>query len=449
MTLTVPDRHSPAPTYGSVWKVAWPIIIANSATPLLGLVDTVIIGHLGAAAPLAAIAVGTLIFNFLYMGFGFLRMGTTGFTAQALGAGDEAEVRASVMRAGLLGGGIGLALIALQWPIAALAFPLLDAGPQVEPLARAYFFIRIWGAPAVLIHFALIGWFIGLQKTRWSLALQIWLNSVNILLDVLFVVGLEWGVAGVATGTLIAEISTVFLGLILVRRHTRRRKAPRRPLDPAFLLAPAALRRILSVNGDIFIRTLCLIFAIAWFTAQGAREGETILAANYILLQFIVFSAFFLDGFAFAAEALVGSAIGAGERNHLTRAVTLSTHWAAATAALLTLGLAVFGAAIIDVLTTAEAVRAEARRFLPWAVAVPIVSVWCFQFDGIFIGATRTADMRNMMALSLAFYIAAWFVLAPVFGNHGLWAAFTLFFAVRGITLALRYPRLVNDAFPA
>jgi len=430
-------------SYGKVWGVAWPIIIANSSTPMLGLVDTAIIGHIGAAAPLGGIALGTLIFNFLYWGFGFLRMGTTGFTAQAVGAKDEAEIRASLGRATLIALGFGLIIVIGQIPIAGAAFALLDGGETVEALGRGYFNIRIWSAPATLLHLVFIGWFIGLQKTRWSLALLLWLNGVNIVADIVFVVFLGWGVEGVAAGTLLAEISTVLLGFLLIFLHLRSRPPSRTKLTFTLLSDRAALKRLLSVNGDIFIRTLCLAFSLAWFVAKGAETGDVTLAANFVLFQFIFFSAFFLDGFAFAAEALVGSATGARSATTLKDTVKLSTHLAFGTAVLVSLSFGIFGVFTIDALTSVEAVRLEAYRFLPWVVALPIISVWCFQFDGIFIGATRTADMRNMMLLSLGVYIAAWYALTPLFGNHGLWAALTIFFAARGLTLALRYPKLV------
>ncbi len=430
-------------TYRKVWAVAWPIIIANSTTPMLGLVDTAIIGHIGEAAPLGGIALGSLVFNFLYWGFGFLRMGTTGFTAQAVGANDEMEIRASLGRAGLIALGFGLLIVLCQTPIAGAAFYLLEGGESVEALGRAYVDIRIWGAPATLLHIAFVGWFIGLQKTRWSLGLLLWLNTVNITADIVFVVFMGWGVEGVAAGTLLAELSTVMLGGFLVYLQMRRRPQLRERLTLAILSQRTALKRLLSVNGDIFIRTLCLFFSFAWFTAKGAQSGEIILAANFVLFQFVVFAAFFLDGFAFAAEALVGSAIGARSTQHLKNTVTLSTHLAFGTAVLISLCFGFFGVLAIDALTSVDAVREQAYRFLPWAVAIPVISVWCFQFDGIFIGATRTADMRNMMLLSLLIYIAAWYVLAPLFGNHGLWAALSIFFAARGLTLALRYPKLV------
>ena len=436
------DRPLSPLTYRRVWTLAWPMIVSSASTPILGLVDTAVIGHLGAAVYLGAIALGALIFNFIYWGLGFLRMGTTGLTAQAHGAGSELEVRLALARAAGLGIAIGLVLVLVQGPLGHAAFSVIGGSMQVEALARDYYAIRIWGAPATLVTYAVVGWFIGLQRTRLALAVQIGLNGLNIALDLLFVIGFGWGVAGVALGTLIAEVTTAVGALLLALGvgGTVPRAAWRRALEPA------ALRRLLSVNGDIFIRTVCLVLAFAWFTAQGARFGDVLLAANFVLLQFFSFAAFFLDGFAYATESLVGHAVGARLKTRLGQAVSLSTQWAGGAAVGLTLVLALAGPLFIDALTSVPEVREAARAFLPWAALNPVIAVWCFQLDGIFIGATRTADMRNMMIVSLAIYLAAWAVLTPLFGNHGLWAAFTLFFAVRGVTLGARYPALARAA---
>ena len=432
-------------THRKVWTIAWPMVVSNISTPLLGLVDAAVIGQLDSASYLGAIALGVLLFNFLYLGLGFLRMGTTAFTAQAFGAGDGAEVEAGLARAAIVGIALGLLMIVAQFPIAIIAFWLLEGSADVESLARNYLTIRIWGAPAALTVFVFVGWFIGLQKTKYALALQIWLNSVNIVLDVFFVVGLGWAVDGVAYGTLIAEWSTVGLGAILVWRELVRRNGQRPSANWSRILDVNAMRRMISVNGDIFIRTICLVFAFGWFTAQGAKAGDTVLAANYVLLQFIMFASFFLDGFAHAAETLVGNAIGAQRRRQLTESVTVSTQLAGVTALGLTVVFVVFGGLAIDTLTSIEDVRAAARTYLLYAACVPIIAVWCFQLDGIFIGATRSADLRNMMIISLAVYLAAWYALTPL-GNHGLWIAFLSFFIIRGITLGLRYGALVRDS---
>ncbi|TNE38181.1 MAG: MATE family efflux transporter [Alphaproteobacteria bacterium] len=436
-------------TRQKVFAIAWPIVLSNTTVPLLGLADTFVIGNQGDAALIGAIAIGAMIFSFIYWGFGFLRMGTTGLVAQAAGADDEGEVSAAVARALLLAAVIGGVLIVLQWPLRVAAFGLIDGSDAVEQGGLTYFTIRIWGAPATLASYAILGFFIGLQDSRTALVLQLFLNALNILLDVIFVMGLHWGVAGVAAGTLIAEVSAAVFGLALILRRLRRRNPEAARLWPAWpaLLERSALIKTLSVNSDIMLRTLCLIFAFAWFTNQGAKAGDVALAANAVLMQFVTFSAFFLDGFAFSAESLVGQSIGEKNRRHLDLAVRYSTELAALTALAMSLLILIAGPLVIDFLTNVETVRAAAREFLPWAILAPIASVWCFQLDGIFIGATRTADMRNAMALSLIVYLMAWVWLADMWGNHGLWAALTVFYFVRAGTLYWRYPALKEESF--
>lgn len=434
-------------TRGRVFRIAWPIVLSNATVPLLGLADTAVIGNLGNAALIGAIAVGAMVFSFLYWGFGFLRMGTTGLVAQALGSGDEVEVRATLMRALLFGGGTGLVLVVLQYPIMLGAFAAVGGSAEVEANAQAYFQIRIWGAPATLATYALLGFFIGLQNSRAALVLQLVLNGLNIGLDILFVMGLHMGVEGVALGTLIAEVFAAGFGLWLALKMLRNRLPDVRllPFDWTRILDREAIRRTVSVNFDIMIRTLCLIFALAWFTNQGAKSGDVLLAANAILMQFVTFAAFFLDGFAFSAESLVGEAIGARSRARLKEAVLYSTELAVATAVVFSVLFFIAGGLVIDALTSAQDVRAASRDFLVWAAVAPIAAIWCFQLDGIFIGATRTKDMRNAMALSLAIYLAAFYLLQGPFGNHGLWAAMTIFFIARAVTLYARYPALVRS----
>lgn len=434
-------------TYRGVFRIAWPIILANAAVPMLGIVDTAVIGHLGNAAPLGAIAIGAQIFSFLYWGLGFLRMGTTGLTAQADGAGDRTEVRASLARALLIAVSFGVGLIACQLLLAAGAFVVFQTSTEIESLARQYFFIRIWGAPATLTSYAILGWFIGLRRTRQVLILQVFLNTLNIILDILFVVGFGWGIRGVAAGTLISEWSAAAFGFGLVILHLRRRyhSDAEGRLSLARVLRPKDLLDTLRINQDIFFRTLLLIGAFAWFTRQSAQAGDLVLAANYVLLQFLHFSAFFLDGFAFSAEAIVGQAVGQASRSRLSRAVRLSTILAVGTALVTAALFALIGARIIDALTSVDDVRRVAREFLPYVILHPLVGVWCFQLDGIFIGATRTADMRNTMIVSFSLYLLAWYLLWSSFANHGLWIAFILFFGVRGITLAVRYPSLLRS----
>ena len=419
-----------------------PIMVSNVSTPLLGAVDTAVVGQIADPAYIGAVAVGSLVFTFVFWAFGFLRMGTTGLTAQALGAGDTDALAACLGRSLLIAVAAGLALILLQWPVREIAFALIEGSPRVEALARDYVDIRIWAAPATFANYALLGWFIGLGRTDIGLVLQLLLNLANMALDVLFVLGFGWDVRGVALGTVLAEVLAAAAGLVLAFRHVRGLGAAhwcwRR------LLQGAALRRTLVVNGDIMVRSLALIFVFVWFMAQGARQGDVRLAANAVLIQFISVGAYFLDGLAFAAEALVGRSIGAGRRAMFALAARLTTLWAVAVAALVSLLMALLGGLGIDLLSVDPGVRAAAREYLPWAAGAPLIGVWAFQLDGIFIGATRTRDMRRAMLQSLVIFLVAWWLLRP-WGNHGLWAAFYLHYLARTATLIRYYPALLRS----
>jgi MATE family multidrug resistance protein len=438
MSQTAPQ---PALTHRTVLAIAVPVMISNVSTPLLGLVDTGVVGQIPNPSYIGAVAVGSLIFTFVFWAFGFLRMGTTGLTAQAFGADDGAEVAATLGRALLIAIGVGALLLFLQWPIREAAFAVLDGSAEVETFARGYFDIRIWSAPATLANYALLGWFIGLGRTDIGLVLQLLLNLTNIALDLVFVLGLGWGAQGVAAGTLIAEVVAAIAGIAIALRCLRA-FGGRAPL--AQLLIPTKLKRMLAVNADIMIRSLALICVFVWFVANGAVQGDAILAANAVLMNFVSLAAFFLDGLAFAAEALVGRAIGAAQRAGLLAAVRITTFWAVGLAVVLTAVLLVFGPTFIDLVTVAVDVRVAARTYLSWAAFVPILGVWAFQLDGIFIGATRTADMRNAALATLAIYLVAGWLLQP-FGNHGLWGALYVSYLVRAGTLLYYYPALVRS----
>jgi len=427
-------------THRAILSIAVPIMISNVSTPLIGVVDTAVVGQIPDAAYIGAAAIGGLIFSFVFWGFGFLRMGTTGLTAQALGSGDIAEVAAVLGRSLLVALAAGIALIVLQWPIREAAFAAVHASTRVDGLARGYFDIRIWAAPATLANYALLGWFIGLGRTDIGLILQLVLNLTNMALDMLFVLGFGWDVRGVALGTSIAEVCAAVIGTGIALRHMRRMGGH---WDLHLVLARERLKRTVTVNGDIMIRTLALITAFVWFAAQGARQGDVILAANSILLQFISVAAFFLDGLAFATEALVGRAIGQAHRAGLAVAVKMTTLWAAGVALLISAALLWGGPWLIDRLTVDLAARTAAYTYLPWAAGAPLLGVWAFQLDGIFIGATQTADMRNAMLVSLAIFLAAWWLFRPL-GNHGLWAAFYVHYVARAATLLRCYPRLLR-----
>tara|TARA_R110000868_G_scaffold28525_6_gene106884 strand:+ start:17542 stop:18858 length:1317 start_codon:yes stop_codon:yes gene_type:complete len=426
-------------THLRVWHLAGPIIISNISVPMLGAVDTAVMGHLPDAKYLGGVAIGAMVFTFIYWGFGFLRMGTGGLTAQAFGANDADEVRACLARAAVVGVPVAFILIALQAPIASLAFAIVNASGEVETLAREYFFVRIWGAPATLMNFALLGWFVGVQSTKSALIHQLTLNGVNIVLDVVFVIGFGWGVAGVAAATALADAVAVLVGLWLAIPILRR-------VGGAFIrdkiLDGAKIRRTIALNIDIFIRTICLVSAFAYFTAQGAAFGNVVLAANAVLLNFQTFMAHALDGLAHAAEALGGGAIGGRQRAAFRDAVRVSMFWGVLVAVGFSLVYLLVGPAIIDVLTGIEEVRAAAREYLLWTVAMPVVAVFPYILDGVFLGGTRGATMRNAMIASLAVYGVCCFVLVPVWGNHGLWAALMIFMGARGLTLGVRYPAL-------
>ena len=421
----------------AVWRLTVPIFLSNISVPLLGAVDTAVVGHLPEPHHLGAVALGAMVFNFIYWGFGFLRMGTAGLTAQAHGARNPDEVRASLARGLAIAGAIALLTVAAQGPVVFVVFELVEASADVEASARVYVLTRIWGAPAALSIYVILGWFLGLQNTRATLYVQLWMNGLNIVLDVAFVVGLGWGVFGVALATVIAEFAGLGLALWLMRGALRD-IAGRLDWDRVF--SRRRMRMTLGLNVDIFIRTVCLVFAFAYFTAQGARLGDVLLAANAVLMNFQIFMAHGLDGFANAAQAMVGRAVGAADRAELRAAIRVSSFWAAVTAAGLVLVYAVAGEGIVALLTGIREVRVSAGEYLPWAVAMPALSVAAFQFDGIFLGATLGRQMRNMMVVSVAVYLGLCALLIPIWGNHGLWFAFAAFMALRGITLGAVYP---------
>lgn len=424
-----------------VWALAGPIVISNVTVPLLGAVDTAVVGHLPDPRYIGGVAIGALIFSFVYWGFGFLRMGTTGLTAQAWGADNPAEVRAMLARGLLLAVGIGVALLILRAPIGILSFRLLHASIAVEEQATAYYAIRIWGAPAALANYVLLGWFLGLQDARWPLLLQLVMNGLNIALDIVFVMGLAWGVEGVAGATVIAEYVAVGLGLVLA---SRRLAAMGGGQAGARILDGARIRRMIVVNRDIFIRTLCLIFAFAWFTDRSAVLGDSTLAANAVLMNLVTIAAYGLDGFAHAAEALVGGTVGRRDPAALSAAVRAAMLWAGLVSLATAAVFALAGGTMIDIMTGLPEIRALARDFLPWVAVAPVVAVWCFLYDGIFLGATRTRELRDAMLMSMTGYLVAAWMFLPVWGNHGLWAALLLFFVLRGLTLAAYYPRVAR-----
>jgi MATE family multidrug resistance protein len=411
-------------------------MLANLSVPLLGAVDTAVIGHLEYPYFLGAVAIGATIIQFVYWGFGFLRMGTTGLTAQAYGANNFTEVRQIFQTSAILGITIGLLLWVLQYPIITLSIDLFEASEEVENLALIYFNIRIWSAPAVLINYCLIGWFIGTQNSRTAFIIQIWMNLVNIILDLIFVISFNWGVEGVASATVISEITAALLGIYLYLKRIKKISGTRRLSKQ---LLTKNLKRILTINFNIFIRTFCLIFAFAYFTAKAAKYGDIYLAANVVLLQFLHFLSFGLDGFAQTAESLVGAALGAKNKCSYKSAVKITTVWAICISAAYTLTYIIFSHEIIDMLTSLPSVRIVAKEFVIWLIVLPSIAVWPYMLDGIFIGATRSIEMRNSMILSLIVFILSVIILEFYYGYQGLWIALIIFMAMRGVTLTIKY----------
>ncbi|TKW68557.1 MAG: MATE family efflux transporter [Paracoccus denitrificans] len=417
-----------------VLAIALPIVLSNATIPILGAVDTGVIGQLGQAAPIGAVGMGAVILASLYWIFGFLRMGTSGLVAQAHGAGDQVETGAHLIRALAIAAIAGLSLIVLHRLLFAAAFRLAPASVEVEALAMHYLSIRIWGAPATIALYAITGWLIAMERTRGVLALQVLQNGLNIGLDILFVLGLGWGISGVAVATLIAEFSGLALGLWFCRA------AILPALRQRGLFARDRMSRLLRVNSDIMIRSVLLQGAFTTFMFMSAGQGDVTLAANQVLLQFLEITAYGLDGFAFAAETLVGQAVGARRRDLLRRSVRVTAQWAVAGAVLLGAVFWLLGPALIDLLTTAPDVRTEARRYLPWLALAPVIGIASWMYDGIFIGATMTRQMRRAMIEAVAIYIVALVVLSAMLGNHGLWAALMVLNAARALTMMRFYP---------
>lgn len=425
-------------THGRVLKVAIPIVLSNATIPILGAVDTGVVGQLGLAAPIGAVGIGAIIISSLYWFFGFLRMGTTGLTGQAHGAGRHGEVTAILVRSVLVGALGGLLILVLQLPLFWAAFQISPASDEVETLARSYMEIRVWSAPAAIAIYGMTGWLIALERTRGVLVLQVWMNGLNILLDLWFVLQLGWGVEGVAFATFIAE----WTGLAVAFWLCRGAFAGPAWRDWARIFDSGRLRRMLAVNADILVRSLLLMSIFVSFLFLGADFGDVTLAANQVLLQFIQITAYALDGFAYSAEALVGQAVGAASVTRLRRSIWVSGVWALVGTILISAIFAVWGETIIDLMAKAPDVRAAARQYLPYMLLVPVLGVASWMLDGVFIGATRTRDMRNMSVLSTAGYVIAALILVPAYGNHGLWIAFLFSFVARAVTLAARYPAL-------
>jgi MATE family multidrug resistance protein len=425
-----------------VFAIAGPAMVANLTTPLIGIVATTAIGRLGEASLLGGVAMASVIFDCMFWLFGFLRMSTLAFTAQSLGAGDTDEMRIVLVRGLVLAAGIGAILIVLQMPLGSAIFGTMGGSDQVSRAARTYFAVRIWSAPLALANYVVLGWLIGQARAQLALAVQIAINLISTAATLVLVLVFDTGIAGAAVAAVIAEAAGVLIGIVIARR-----------LVPGGLGVPLAilldrdrLLRLLAVNRDIMIRTAALIAVFLFFTAQGARAGDVTLAANAVLNNFLLVSAFFLDGLANAAEQLCGHAMGARNRAAFSGATRLIIAWGFGFSVLVTATFAAFGPDLIDLMTASAAVRLAAREFLVFVMLSPLLAVFAFAFDGIYIGATWARDMRNLMLASLAIFLISWLALRN-FGNAALWIAFLAHYAARGGLQALRYPALMRASF--
>ncbi len=419
-----------------VLQLTWPVIIANLSLPLAGAVDTAVVGHLPEPVYIGAVALGALIFSTFYWLVGFLRMGTTGFVAQSYGANDQDEISATYIRALGIAALLGGILILFQYPIGRIIFWFFEATDQVEGFAYDYYQIRVWGSVFAMFNLASLGLLFGLQRMRTALILQLVLNGMNIVLDLIFVLGFGWAVAGVATATVLSEAVTAILGLWICCKvlgfDFRQISVPR-------LLHKDRLLRLLTVNVNIMVRTLCLEVIFIYFMWVSAKQGDVVLAANAILLHLLYFLAFGLDGFAHAAEALAGNAYGAKNRKSLHQTVVVALFWSCIVALCFVLVYWLFGGLIIGLMTSIDSVQMLADKYLIWMIIAPVLCVWPFLFDGVYIGMTRTVEMRNSVFLSTVVFLAIAYPGTEVLGNHGLWLGVMVSFVVRGATLMYWY----------
>jgi len=425
-----------------ILNLAIPNIISNITIPLLGIVDLAIMGHLGSEIYIGAIALGGMIFNFIYWGFSFLRMGTSGFTAQAYGAGDKNEMITILSRAMLVALFGSILIILLQNPISFLSFLMINGSPEIEQLAAEYFHIRIWAAPATLGLYALTGWFLGMQNARIPMVIAIVINILNLIFNLIFVYGLGMRADGVALGTLISQYIGLIMALIFFFKYFKKLAVFWSYAD---LMVWEPIKRFFMVNKDIFIRTICLIFTFSFFTARSASENDTILAVNTLLLQFLLFFSYLIDGFAYAAEALVGKYVGAKEPENLKKAIRSLFKWGLVVSIPFTMIYALGGDYILYLLTDNEKLILLSHEYMFWIILVPVITFPAFIWDGIYIGATAAVEMRNALLVATIFiFIPAYFIATPILGNHGLWLALMLFMVSRGILLTMYSKRIIR-----
>ena len=413
-----------------ILQLAIPSIVSNITVPLLGLIDVAIVGHLGSAAYIGAIAVGGMLFNIIYWLFGFLRMGTSGMTSQAFGQRDLKEVTRVLLRAVGVGLFIALCLLLLQYPIRKIAFLLIDATPEVRELATVYFNICVWGAPAVLGLYGFAGWFIGMQNSRFPMFIAITQNVVNIVASLSFVYLLDMKIEGVALGTLIAQYAGLFMASLLWLRYYGRLKIAFRWRE---IIGKTAMKRFFQVNSDIFFRTLCLVAVTTFFTSTGARQGDVVLAVNTLLMQLFTLFSYIMDGFAYAGEAMTGRYIGARNNTGLQRMIRLLFRWGWGLSLSFTILYMIGGQDFLGLLTNDTTVINAAGSYCYWVLAIPLAGFAAFLWDGILIGATATRLMLYSMLVASGMFFLIYYIFYALMGNHALWMAFLIYLSLRGI----------------
>jgi MATE family multidrug resistance protein len=437
-----PSQFQTKVTTARVFAIAGPAMVANLTTPLIGIISTTAVGRLGDAALLGGVAMASVIFDCMFWLFGFLRMGTLAFTAQSVGARETAELPVILVRGLIVAAAVGAILIALQVPLAAILLGTMGGSGAVTAAAKTYFLVRIWSTPLALANYVVLGWLIGQARAALALTVQVAINVINMVATMLLVLVFDAGITGAAIAAIIAEASGLSFGVLIAWRLARGRLI----IPRAILFDRDKLMRMVAVNRDIMIRTAALITAFLFFTAQGARAGDTILAANAVLNNLLLVSAFFLDGLANAAEQLCGQAYGARDKTAFASATRLVILWGLAFAVIVAIVFSLFGPLLVDVMTASDEVRRAARDFLIFVIISPLLAVFAFGFDGVYIGATWARDMRNLMLASLLTFLGAWFALRS-FGNAGLWGAFLVHYAARGGLQGLRYPSLLKASF--
>ncbi len=438
-------------SYKRIWDLTWPIIFANICIPLVGATNIAVMGRMSDPKFIGGVALGVVVLQCIYWSFSFLRKGTTGITSQAFGQGDTEGVFAALFRSLLIAFILSLIVTALQGVISWFAFSILNGSQEVENLAKEYYDIRIWGSFATMGNYVLLGWFYGIQRPKEALLFRILMNALNIPLAIYFVLYLHWGVAGAAYSALISNYFVFILSLFAVIPIMKEFSADKNgKISFNFLkhvIHRSHLERVFRINGDIFVRTVLVYAAFSWFSAAGASEGDLVLAANTILINLFWFISYALDGFANAAETLIGQSVGARDQKMFDEAVRKTSLMSLFFAFVFALIYFVFGDFLLGCLTTLDTVKNEAMIYMPWLVLMPLTGIACFQLDGIYTGTTSTGDMRNMMIVAFLIYAVAIIYLPHLLANHGLWLALHVFLVVRAISLAIPFKKMRTESF--